>query len=53
MALISMGMVVLAVLSWKQHYWSPLRQDFYSFTAGIAIAYTLLLAQAGQLTVFL
>ncbi|MUG96928.1 alpha/beta fold hydrolase [Scytonema sp. UIC 10036] len=52
-ALLSIGMLVFAILSWKQTYWGKARRFYYSFTAGVAIVYTLLLAAAGQLTVFL
>jgi hypothetical protein len=52
-ALTSVGMAGLAVLSWKHHYWGKARRIYYSFTAGVVIAYTLFLAAAGQLTVFL
>lgn len=51
-AVLSVVMAVLAVLSWKHHYWGTVRRVFYSLTAGVAIAYTLFLAKAGQLTVF-
>jgi pimeloyl-ACP methyl ester carboxylesterase len=51
-AITSGGMAILAILSWKHHYWGKVRRVFYSLTAGVAIAYTLFLAQAGQLTVF-
>ncbi len=53
MAIVSVAMVILAILAWKHHYWGRVRRVFYSLTAGVAIAYTLFLAQAGQLTVFL
>ncbi|WP_413167896.1 alpha/beta hydrolase [Capilliphycus salinus ALCB114379] len=49
---VSIGMLVFAILSWKQSYWGKTRRFYYSFTAGVAIAYTLLLAAAEQLTVF-
>ncbi len=52
MALLSVAMAYLAVQSWKQHYWGRGRRFYYSLTAGVAIAYTLFLAVAGQLTVF-
>jgi hypothetical protein len=52
MAIVSVAMTILAVSSWRQHYWGKVRRVFYSLTAGVAIAYTLLLAQAGQLSVF-
>lgn len=52
-ALLSIGMLVFATLSWKQSYWGKARRFYYSFTAGVAIVYTLLLAAAEQLTVFL
>lgn len=51
-ALLSVIMAILAVLSWKHPFWGRGRRFYYSFTAGVAIAYTLLLAAAGQLTVF-
>jgi len=53
MALASMAMVWLAVLAWRNQYWDKRRRFYYAFTAGVAIAYTLFLATAGQLTVFL
>lgn len=52
-ALLSMAMLVFAVLSWKHSYWGTVRRFYYSFTAAVAIVYTLFLATAGQLTVFL
>jgi pimeloyl-ACP methyl ester carboxylesterase len=50
---VSIGMLIFAILSWKQSYWGKARRFYYSFTAGVAIVYTLFLAVAGQLTVFL
>lgn len=52
-ALLAIGMLVFAILSWKQSYWGTARRFYYSFTAGVAIVYTLFLAVAEQLTVFL
>jgi hypothetical protein len=52
-ALVSIAMVCLAVIAWRNHYWDKRRRFYYAFTAGVAIAYTLFLASAGQLTVFL
>jgi uncharacterized membrane protein YidH (DUF202 family) len=52
-ALVSIAMVCLAVIAWQKHYWDKRRRFYYAFTAGVAIAYTLFLASAGQLTVFL
>jgi pimeloyl-ACP methyl ester carboxylesterase len=52
-ALASLGMVWLAVMAWKHKYWDKRRRFYYAFTAGVAIAYTVFLASAGQLTVFL
>jgi len=51
-ALVSMAMVGLAVIAWKNGYWDKRRRIYYGVTAGMAIAYTLFLANAGQLTVF-
>jgi pimeloyl-ACP methyl ester carboxylesterase len=52
-ALVSMAMVGLAVIAWRNGYWDKRRRIYYGVTAGMAIAYTLFLANAGQLTVFL
>jgi len=52
-ALTSVAMLVMAFLSWKDGYWNKGRRVYYSTIAGMAIAYTLYLASAGQLTVFL
>lgn len=51
-ALVSIGMLLFAVLSWKHSYWGKARRFYYSFTAGVALVYSLFLATAGQLTVF-
>ncbi|MEG3440258.1 alpha/beta hydrolase [Pannus brasiliensis CCIBt3594] len=51
-ALLSIGMLIFAILSWKRSYWDKARRFYYSFTAGVAIVYTGFLAVAGQLTVF-
>jgi TAP-like protein len=51
-ALASVGMVVMTILAWKNSYWDKRRRLYFGFTAGVAIAYTLFLAAAGQLTVF-
>lgn len=51
-ALLSIAMVVLAILSWKDRYWGMVRRVFFSMAAGVAVSYTLFLAKAGQLTVF-
>ncbi len=51
-ALLSVIVAVMAILSWKHHYWGKRRRFYYSFTAGVAIAYSFYLAMAGQLTVF-
>jgi hypothetical protein len=52
-ALAAIAMVWLAIVAWRNKYWDRRRRFYYAFTAGVAIAYTLFLAAAGQLTVFL
>ena len=51
-ALTSVALLVLAMLSWRGKYWDQSRRIYFSIFAGMAMVYTLYLAQAGQLTVF-
>ncbi|NJL49952.1 MAG: hypothetical protein HC929_24360 [Leptolyngbyaceae cyanobacterium SM2_5_2] len=52
MALTSVALLVLALLSWRGKYWDRNRRIYFSILTGMALVYTFYLAQAGQLTVF-
>ena len=50
-AITAVAMAVLAVRSWRTHYWGRWARVYYSFTALLAVAYTLFLVLTGMLTV--
>ena len=52
-AVITIAIVVLGVLSWIKSYWGVLARIYYSLTAVLALMYTLLLANLGLMTVLL
>jgi hypothetical protein len=52
-AVVTIAIVVLGVLSWIRSYWGVLARLYYSLTAMLALIYALLLANLGLMTVLL